>query len=114
MTKKHELPITLRVSEISNFKTRNVEINRFFYTSQYEFGPEDITGYGYFTDKYRITDIVCEKDKDTINVWLISFRPGIIIGEGGRNIDKLERELSEMFKEKFKIHIQENRIWNLV
>lgn len=55
----------------------------------------------------RIMGINVYDKKKYIDVWVSTYRPGILIGKGGEKIIELEKELSEMFGVKTNIRIKE-------
>lgn len=55
----------------------------------------------------RIMGINVYNKKKYIDVWVSTYRPGILIGKGGEKINELEKELSEMFGVKTNIRIKE-------
>lgn len=52
--------------------------------------------------KGSISKIVIERTMKLITVTVHTARPGIIIGKGGQEVDKLKEEIKKLTKKKFK------------
>jgi len=59
--------------------------------------------------KASISKIIIIRQSGKIEVEIFSAKPGIIVGRGGDNIQKLTKELEKEFSESFKINVQEVR-----
>src|SRR5580692_10778584 len=57
--------------------------------------------------KAGISKIVIERTLKLINVTIHTARPGIIIGKGGKEVDKLKEELKKITKKEIQINIFE-------
>src|ERR1044072_337550 len=57
--------------------------------------------------KGSISKIVIERTLKLITVTINTARPGIIIGKGGKEVDKLKEELKKLRKKEIKINIFE-------
>ena len=55
----------------------------------------------------QIHGINVDTQKDIIDIKIFTKRPGILIGRGGKDIDKLTKEISLMFDKKVMIDIIE-------
>lgn len=60
-----------------------------------------------------ISKVVIERKKDKFEVTLISARPGVIIGKGGEDIEKLRKKLAKLVKEEVYVNIVEEKNPNL-
>ena len=54
-----------------------------------------------------IADIIIERKKNNTEVFLHTAKPGVVIGHGGEEIEKLKKELSALVDENIKISIIE-------
>ena len=52
--------------------------------------------------KASVAKVVIERTLKMITITIHTARPGIIIGKGGSEVDKLREELKEDYKKKFK------------
>ncbi len=58
--------------------------------------------------KGRISKIIIERTLKLITVTINTARPGIIIGKGGKEVDKLKEELKKLTKNVVQITMPEN------
>lgn len=91
---------------------RNKDVSTFIF---YYF--MDVNGEGSFKslDSLQIIDITSRKEDNTLVVKIKLRRPGLLIGKGGRDIDKLTEDISINFYgeyEKVKILIEEDDLWS--
>ncbi|MBI2967912.1 MAG: 30S ribosomal protein S3 [Bacteroidetes bacterium] len=59
--------------------------------------------------KASVSKIIIERKLDLITVTIHTARPGIIIGKGGQEVDKLKEELKKITKKEIQINIHEIR-----
>ena len=64
--------------------------------------------------KASISKIVIERTLKLITVTVNTARPGIIIGKGGQEVDKLKEELKKITKKEVQINIFEVKRPNLM
>ncbi len=57
--------------------------------------------------KAGISKIVIERTLKLVTVTIFTARPGIIIGKGGQEVDKLKEELKKLTKKEIQINISE-------
>ena len=50
-----------------------------------------------------VSRIVIERTLKMVTITIHTARPGIIIGKGGQEVDKLREELKKLLKKKFKL-----------
>ena len=64
--------------------------------------------------KFGVTDIKAFKHKDgTLSIRIVTLRPGIVIGKGGRTFNQLVADLKVYFKTTLiNVDIKENKVWN--
>ena len=55
--------------------------------------------------KASISKIIIERTLKLITVTVLTARPGIIIGKGGQEVDKLKEELKKLTKKEVQINI---------
>lgn len=73
---------------------------------------QDIQIREYLTKKLKgaaVSKIEIHRKSDRINLYIHSGKPGVIVGRGGENIEKLQKELKAQFGENFGINVQEIR-----
>ncbi len=71
---------------------------------------EDIKIREYIHDKQRnaaISDIIIDRTADTVTVTIEAARPGIMIGRGGRDVDRLRQQLQKTVDTKVRINVEE-------
>ena len=81
-----------------------------YFDGCYEVDPieKNITTYS-----LGITNIEFHFEKDLLILSITLLRPGLLIGKGGRTIDKLSEHLNGS-KKPVKIHIIESKLWNRI
>jgi len=71
---------------------------------------EDIKIRNYIHDRQRnagISDIIIDRTADTITVTIEAARPGIMIGRGGRDVDRLRQEIQKIVDAKVRLNVEE-------
>ncbi len=71
---------------------------------------EDIKIREYICDRQRnagISDVIIDRTADTVTVTVEAARPGIMIGRGGRDVDRLRQQLQETVDTKVRINVEE-------
>jgi len=71
---------------------------------------EDIKLRKYIRDRERnagISNIIIDRAADSITVTIEAARPGIMIGRGGRDVDRLRQQLQKMVKAKVRVNVEE-------
>ena len=58
-------------------------------------------------EKASVSRIVIERTLKFVNITICTVRPGIVIGKGGADVDKLREELKNLFKKEIQINIYE-------
>lgn len=58
-------------------------------------------------EKASISRIVIERTLKLVTITICTARPGIVIGKGGQDVDKLKEELKNLFKKEIQINIFE-------
>lgn len=58
-------------------------------------------------EKASISRIVIERTLKLVTITICTARPGIVIGKGGADVDKLREELKNLFKKEIQINIYE-------
>lgn len=58
-------------------------------------------------EKASVSRIVIERTLKLITITICTARPGIVIGKGGADVDKLREELKNLFKKEIQINIYE-------
>lgn len=58
-------------------------------------------------EKASVSRIVIERTLKLVTITICTARPGIVIGKGGADIDKLREELKNLFKKEIQINIYE-------
>lgn len=74
----------------------------------------------YAWDKYEnsklleyIHEVKVYQTREKYDVYLTTFKPGIIIGKGGNEIDSIKNKIKyELNMYNLEIHIVENKLWN--
>jgi small subunit ribosomal protein S3 len=56
-----------------------------------------------------ISDIIIERAADTTTITIESAKPGIIIGRGGGDVDRLRRELDRAMSGKVRVNVEETK-----
>ncbi len=54
-----------------------------------------------------ISDIVIERSAGTVTITIETAKPGIVIGRGGRDVDRLRREIEKMTSFKVRVNVEE-------
>lgn len=57
--------------------------------------------------KASVSRIIIERTLKVVTITICTARPGIVIGKGGQDVDKLKEELKNIFKEEIQINIFE-------
>lgn len=60
-------------------------------------------------EKASVSRIVIERTLKLVTITICTARPGIVIGKGGQDVDKLKEELKNLFKKDIQINIYEVR-----
>lgn len=60
-------------------------------------------------EKASVSRIVIERTLKLVTITICTARPGIVIGKGGQDVDKLKEELKNLFKKEIQINIFEIR-----
>lgn len=60
-------------------------------------------------EKAMISRIVIERTLKLVTITVCTARPGLVIGKGGQDVDKLKEELKNLFKKEIQINIFEVR-----
>lgn len=58
-------------------------------------------------EKASVSRIVIERTLKLVTITICTARPGIVIGKGGADVDKLREELKKLFKKEIQINIYE-------
>lgn len=58
-------------------------------------------------EKASVSRIVIERTLNLVTITICTARPGIVIGKGGADVDKLREELKNLFKKEIQINIYE-------
>lgn len=58
-------------------------------------------------EKASVSRIVIERTLKLVTITICTARPGIVIGKGGADVDKLREELNNLFKKEIQINIYE-------
>ena len=58
-------------------------------------------------EKANVSRIVIERTLKLVTITICTARPGIVIGKGGQDVDKLKEELKNLFKKEIQINIFE-------
>lgn len=58
-------------------------------------------------EKAQVSRIVIERTLKLVTITICTARPGIVIGKGGQDVDKLKEELKNLFKKDVQINIFE-------
>jgi small subunit ribosomal protein S3 len=99
-------PIGLRIGINKDWQSK-------WYAPKREFGNllnKDIKIRKFLEKKLKdaaIADIFIERRKNNTEVSINTAKPGIVIGHGGKEIDKLRKELSDLVDENIKISVIE-------
>ncbi len=56
-----------------------------------------------------ISDVVIERAADTTTVTIESAKPGIVIGRGGSDVDRLRRDLDEIMSGRVRVNVEETK-----
>ena len=57
--------------------------------------------------KANVSRIVIERTLKLVTITICTARPGIVIGKGGQDVDKLKEELKKLYKKDIQINIFE-------
>ncbi|MCK4324589.1 MAG: 30S ribosomal protein S3 [Armatimonadetes bacterium] len=71
---------------------------------------EDIKIRNYIHDRQRnagISDIIIDRTADTITITIEAARPGIMIGRGGRDVDRLRQQIQKIVDAKVRLNVEE-------
>ncbi len=72
---------------------------------------EDIKIREYIHDRQRnagISDIIIDRSADTMTITIEAARPGIMIGRGGRDVDRLRQQLQQIVDAKVRVNVEES------
>ncbi len=58
-------------------------------------------------EKAQVSRIIIERTLKLVTITICTARPGIVIGKGGQDVDKLKEELKNLFKKEIQINIFE-------
>lgn len=58
-------------------------------------------------DDASISDIIIERAAGTVTITIETAKPGIVIGRGGRDVDRLRREIEGMTDYKVRVNVEE-------
>ena len=58
-------------------------------------------------EKAQVSRIVIERTLKLVTITICTARPGIVIGKGGQDVDKLKEELKKLYKKEIQINIFE-------
>ena len=58
-------------------------------------------------EKAQISRIIIERTLKLVTITICTARPGIVIGKGGQDVDKLKEELKKLYKKDIQINIFE-------
>ena len=101
-------PISLRVGVIRGWESRWFAKGR-LYAEQLH---EDIKFRKYLKEKLKnagVSKIEMERAANKLKIIICTARPGVVIGEKGKNIDLLKNELQKMTTNEVQVSIQEVR-----
>ncbi len=71
---------------------------------------EDLHIREHIMDRHRnagISDVFIERRADTITITIQTAKPGIIIGRGGRDVDKLRQEIEQIADGRIRVNVEE-------
>jgi len=71
---------------------------------------EDINIREYIHDRQRnagVSDIIIDRTAETVTITVHAAKPGIMIGRGGRDVDRLRLELQKIVDSKVRINVEE-------
>ncbi len=71
---------------------------------------EDIKIRQYIRERQRnagVSDIIIDRTADTIAITIEAARPGIMIGRGGRDVDRLRQQLQKIVNAKVRVNVEE-------
>ena len=71
---------------------------------------EDLHIREHIMDRHRnagISDVFIERRADTVTVTIQTAKPGIIIGRGGRDVDKLRQEVEQVATGRIRVNVEE-------
>ncbi len=71
---------------------------------------EDIKLREYIHDRQRnagVSDVIIDRTADTITITIEAARPGIMIGRGGRDVDRLRLQLQKLVDAKVRVNVEE-------
>ena len=71
---------------------------------------EDIKIRNYIHDRQRnagISDIIIDRTADTVTITIEAARPGIMIGRGGRDVDRLRQQIQKLVDAKVRLNVEE-------
>ena len=105
-TLEHRLNCSIKC--VPNYTQSQLEFIRDFKAGFKLFYEEDVTTFY----KLGITNIQFDFSKPNIEVVIELIKPGILIGKGGRNIDKLTSYLNNYLDTTLKINIVESKLWH--
>ncbi len=66
----------------------------------------------YIEDVHRnasISEVTIERAADTVIVTIVTAKPGIIIGKGGRDVDELRQRIERMVGQKARVNVEETK-----
>ncbi len=71
---------------------------------------EDLKLREYIHDRQRnagISDIIIDRTADSVTVTIEAARPGIMIGRGGRDVDRLRQQIQKIVNAKVRVNVEE-------
>ncbi len=71
---------------------------------------EDIKIRDYIHDRQRnagISDVIIDRTADTVTITIEAARPGIMIGRGGRDVDRLRQQIQKIVDVKVRVNVEE-------
>lgn len=89
---------------------RNRKVTRFIYF--FLWSDDTTDSFTSFSNYPKITDIKTRVIKGTLEIQIVCFRPGLLIGKAGSNINRLKQKLIEHLNCPIKIIVKENNLWN--
>ena len=101
-----------KIYDLINPWKRNLKVSQCIYNYYTEI---DGSQYYIITEKLnllRISDILAREEKGILNIKIFTERPGIIIGKGGRDFNKLQSYLEEELDCLVNINLIESTLWN--
>ncbi len=54
-----------------------------------------------------ISDIIIDRTRDSVTVTIVTAKPGVVIGRGGRDVDALRQKLEQMTGKRTRVNVEE-------